>query len=46
MQALGRRYVYYINQTYRRTGTLHTITQSTRNQRVRVLEIYTRATLT
>lgn len=22
MQALGRRYVYYINQTYRRTGTL------------------------
>jgi putative transposase len=22
MQALGRRYVYYINRTYRRTGTL------------------------
>jgi len=22
MQALGRRYVYYINHTYRRTGTL------------------------
>jgi putative transposase len=22
MQALGRRYVYYVNKTYRRTGTL------------------------